>query len=67
MLDFIWDIFGEDFLVYAGVNKVALEVLQSYFLGRAGRLRKSFSGRTRSPPISGSGAIPNSRNSRERH
>ena len=30
MLDFIWDIFGEDFIVYAGRNKTALEILQSY-------------------------------------
>ena len=30
VLDFIWDIFGEDLLVYAGRNKAALEILQSY-------------------------------------
>ncbi len=29
-LDFIWDIFGEDRIVYAGRNKAALEALQSY-------------------------------------
>src|SRR5437762_7489466 len=27
MLDIFWDIFGQDFLVYAGVNKTALEAL----------------------------------------
>jgi L-fuconolactonase len=37
MLDFIWDIFGEDFIVYAGRNKQALDILKSYTmaLGRA--------------------------------
>jgi L-fucono-1,5-lactonase len=34
MLDLFWDIFGEDFLVYAGVNKIALEVLRSYFTAK---------------------------------
>ena len=37
MLDFIWDIFGEDLIVYAGRNKTALEILQSYFMAK-GRL-----------------------------
>jgi L-fuconolactonase len=36
-LDFIWDIFGSDFIVYAGRNKAALDVLRSYFLAK-GRL-----------------------------
>jgi L-fuconolactonase len=31
VMDFIWDIFGEDLIVYAGRNKTALEILQSYF------------------------------------
>jgi L-fuconolactonase len=30
MLDFIWDIFGEDFIVYAGRNKQALDILKAY-------------------------------------
>jgi len=34
MLDFIWDIFGEDYIVYAGRNKAALDILRSYFLGK---------------------------------
>jgi L-fuconolactonase len=34
MLDFIWDIFGEDFIVYAGRNKTALEILQMYFMAK---------------------------------
>lgn len=29
-LDFIWDIFGEDLIVYAGRNKAALEILKAY-------------------------------------
>jgi predicted TIM-barrel fold metal-dependent hydrolase len=31
MLDFIWDIFGEDYVVYAGRNKAALDILRAYF------------------------------------
>lgn len=33
-MDLIWDIFGEDFIVYAGRNKTALEILQSYFMAK---------------------------------
>jgi L-fuconolactonase len=29
-LDFIWDIFGEDFIVYAGRSKPALDILKAY-------------------------------------
>ena len=36
-LDFIFDIFGEDLIVYAGRNKAALEILKPYFLSK-GRL-----------------------------
>jgi len=36
VMDFIWDIFGEDRIVYAGRNKKALEILQSY-VGAKGR------------------------------
>jgi hypothetical protein len=32
VMDFIWDIFGEDYLVYAGRNKAAIEIMRSYFL-----------------------------------
>jgi predicted TIM-barrel fold metal-dependent hydrolase len=41
-LDFIWDIFGEDFLVYAGVNKIALAALQSYFLAKGRPVAEKF-------------------------
>lgn len=34
VMDFIWEIFGEDLLVYAGRNKAALEILQAYFHGK---------------------------------
>lgn len=34
MLDFIWDIFGDDFVVYAGRNKEALEILKGYTMAR---------------------------------
>ncbi len=37
VMDLIWDIFGEDFIVYAGRNKAVLEILQSYFMSK-GRL-----------------------------
>ena len=37
VLDFIWDIFGDDLIVYAGRNKNALEILQSYVMAK-GRL-----------------------------
>jgi predicted TIM-barrel fold metal-dependent hydrolase len=33
-MDFIWDIFGEDYIVYSGRNKAALEILQAYFLAK---------------------------------
>ncbi len=33
-LDFIWDIFGEDFIVYAGRNKTSLEILKSYCMAK---------------------------------
>ena len=34
VMDFIWDIYGEDRLVYAGRSKPTLEILQSYFLAK---------------------------------
>ena len=33
-LDFFWDIFGEDLVVYAGRNKQALEILRSYVMAK---------------------------------
>jgi predicted TIM-barrel fold metal-dependent hydrolase len=33
-LDFIWDHFGEDLIVYAGRNKTSLEILQAYMLSK---------------------------------
>jgi L-fuconolactonase len=35
MLDFIWDTFGEDYIVYAGRNKAALDILRTYFMGKS--------------------------------
>ncbi len=34
MLDFLWDIFGEDYVVYAGANKAPLEILRTYFMAK---------------------------------
>ncbi|MCC6340748.1 MAG: amidohydrolase family protein [Bryobacterales bacterium] len=34
VMDFIHDIFGEDYLVYAGRNKQALDILMAYFLAK---------------------------------
>lgn len=34
VMDLIWDIYGEDYLVYAGRNPAALEILRSYFLAK---------------------------------
>lgn len=34
VLDFIWDIFGEDFVVYAGHNQPALDILKGYAMAR---------------------------------
>jgi L-fucono-1,5-lactonase len=42
MLDFIWDIFGEDYIVYAGRNKAALDILRSYFLGKSRTAAEKF-------------------------
>lgn len=35
VMDFIWDIFGEDLLVYSGRNKAALEILHNYFSAKS--------------------------------
>jgi hypothetical protein len=42
ILDFIWDIFGEDYIVYAGRNKAALDILRSYFLGKSRTAAEKF-------------------------
>jgi predicted TIM-barrel fold metal-dependent hydrolase len=42
MLDFIWDSFGEDYIVYAGRNKAALEILRSYFLSKSRMAAEKF-------------------------
>ncbi len=34
VLDLFWDTFGEDYLVYAGRNKTALDILRTYFAGK---------------------------------
>ena len=41
-LDFLWDIFGEDLVVYAGRNKAALEVFKSYTLAKGGSAAEKF-------------------------
>jgi predicted TIM-barrel fold metal-dependent hydrolase len=40
--DFIWDIFGEDSIVYAGLNKTALEIMQSYFMAKGSSAAEKF-------------------------
>jgi predicted TIM-barrel fold metal-dependent hydrolase len=42
VLDFITDIFGEDYVVYAGRNKTALEILRSYFTPRGALAAEKF-------------------------
>lgn len=34
VLDFLWDIFGEDYLIYSGRSKASLEILMPYFLAK---------------------------------
>lgn len=34
MLDLFWDIFGEDYMVYAGRNKTAIETLRAYVMAK---------------------------------
>lgn len=34
VMDLIWDTFGEDWLVYSGRNKQAIEILKRYFLAK---------------------------------
>ena len=42
VMDFIWDIFGEDGIVYAGRNKAALEILQAYCKAKTGTAAEKF-------------------------
>lgn len=42
MLDFIWDIFGEDYIVYAGRNKAALDILRTYCMGKSRTAAEKF-------------------------
>ncbi len=42
ILDFIWDIFGEDYIVYAGRSKSALEILHSYFMAKGRAAAEKF-------------------------
>jgi predicted TIM-barrel fold metal-dependent hydrolase len=41
-LDQLWDVFSEDFLVYAGRNKAALDVLKVYALGKGRSAAEKF-------------------------
>ncbi len=34
VMDFIWDIFGEDYLVFSGRSKPTLEILHNYFMAK---------------------------------
>ncbi len=34
VMDFIWDIFGEDYLIYSGRSKTTLDILKPYFLSK---------------------------------
>jgi len=42
MLDFIHDIFGEDYVVYAGRNRAALEIMREYFTGKGQSAAEKF-------------------------
>jgi L-fuconolactonase len=42
VLDLFWDIFGENAMVYAGRNKAALQILQSYFLAKGQSAAEKF-------------------------
>ncbi len=42
VLDFIWDIFGEDLMIYAGRNKTALEIMRSYFMAKGPSAAEKF-------------------------
>lgn len=42
VLDLFWDTFGEDYLVFAGRNKGALEILRKYFEAKGGGAAEKF-------------------------
>ncbi len=42
VMDLIWDIFGEDRLVYSGRNKEALDILKAYFAAKGGQAAEKF-------------------------
>ena len=42
VLDFIWEIFGEDFIVYAGRSKPALEILKAYTMAMGRQAAEKF-------------------------
>lgn len=42
VMDLIWDIFGEDFLVYAGRNREILSILQNYFAAKGPQAPEKF-------------------------
>ena len=42
VMDFIWDIFGEDRIVYAGRNKAALEIMKLYFMAKGRSAAEKF-------------------------
>jgi len=42
VMDFIWDIFGEDRIVYAGRNKTALEIMKPYCMAKGPSAAEKF-------------------------
>jgi len=42
MLDFIWDIFGEDHVVYSGLNKQSLDILKDYTMAKGRAASEKF-------------------------
>lgn len=42
VMDFIWDIFGEDYLVYAGRNRQAIDIMKAYFLAKGRHAAEKF-------------------------
>ncbi len=42
VMDFIWDIYGEDYLVFAGRNREVLEILRGYFMAKGKAAAEKF-------------------------
>lgn len=42
MLDFIYDIFGQDYVVYAGRNRAALDIMSEYFTSKGQSAAENF-------------------------